>query len=218
MTLATISTVKCRARPSASASCLDCADWTRLLTFGTRACIAGSRKPPTLWTKSKNWRNHMILLRPDCLVFRTAVGENIPCSVQQVTVELLNGSGQVLEEEFIRNAAEAVLHYFKHDLGWTTVSVGEFTLALERALRGLGYDVQWVKPEEASPPVAEADLRQLACAAGKGFELFFFPRLRDELRLKLDQSPRTLRFQGLRGCVKQLMGAKRWSPRCQRLN
>ena len=160
----------------------------------------------------------MILLRPDCLVFRTAAGENIPCSVKQVTVELLNASDQVLEEEFIRNAAEAVLHYFKHDLGWTTVSVAEFTLALERALRRLGYDVKWMTPENSSIPVADTDLRQLACEVGKGFELFFFPRLRDELRLKLSQSPRMLRFQGLRGCVKQLIGAKRWSGRCQDLN
>jgi hypothetical protein len=160
----------------------------------------------------------MILLRPDCLVFRTAAGENIPCSVNEVTVELLNGSGQVLEEELIRNAAEAVLHYFKYDLGWTVVSVAEFTLALERALRGLGYDVKWITPESAAASVVETDLRRLACEAGKGFELFFFPRLRDELRLKLNQSPRTLRFQGLRACVKQLMGAKRWNGRCQHLN
>jgi hypothetical protein len=160
----------------------------------------------------------MILLRPDCLVFKTNNGENVPCSVKEVTVELLGGSGEVLDEEFIRNAAEAVLHYFKNDLGWTSVSVGEFTQALERVLRGLGCNVKWAAAEIAPAPVVESDLRHLACESGKGFELFFFPRLRDELRLKLDQSPRLLRFRGLRGCVKQLMGAKRWGHRCQDLN
>jgi hypothetical protein len=160
----------------------------------------------------------MILLRPDCLVFRTANGENIPCSVKQVTVELLNESGQVLDEEFIRNAAEAVLHYFKHDLGRSSVSVAEFTLALERALRSLGCDVKWISPHDDASPVIDTDLRRLASESGKGFELFFFPRLRDELRLKLEQSPQVVRFRGLRGCVKQLMGAKRWSFRCQDLN
>jgi len=160
----------------------------------------------------------MILLRPDCLVFKIAEGENIPCSVEHVTVELLNEAGQVLEEEFIRNAAEAVLHYFKHDLGWTSVSVAEFTQALERALRGLGCDIKWIKPPNDASQIIETDLRRLACESGQGFELCFFPRLRDELRLKLDLSPRVLRFRGLRGCVKQLMGAKRWSFRCQDLN
>jgi hypothetical protein len=31
-------------------------------------------------------------------------------------------------------------------------------------------------------------------------------------------TPEVLRFRGLRICVKQLIGAKRWSRRCQRLN
>ena len=159
----------------------------------------------------------MILLRPDCLVFKTVNEENIPCSVQQMTVELLSASGETLDDEFVRNAAEAVLHYFKHDLGWTSVSVGEFSQALERVLRGLGCEVKCANAKPGSA-VVESDLRHLACESGKGFELFFFPRLRDELRLKLDQSPRLLRFRGLRGCVKQLVGARRWGSRCQELN
>ena len=47
--------------------------------------------------------------------------------------------------------------------------------------------------------------------------LVFFPRLRAELQRHLEQSPRVLRFRGLRGCVKQLAGARRWSLRCQTL-
>src|SRR5437773_1161564 len=50
------------------------------------------------------------------------------------------------------------------------------------------------------------------------FELVFFPRLRDELRKSLQESPGVVRFQGLRSCVKQLVGAHRWSPRCQKLS
>ena len=37
----------------------------------------------------------MILLRPDCLVFRTVEGEDIPCSAHEVTVEVFdNGASQ----------------------------------------------------------------------------------------------------------------------------
>ena len=46
--------------------------------------------------------------------------------------------------------------------------------------------------------------------------LLFYPRLRDELRWLLRQSPRVLRFRGLRGCAKQLAGARRWSARCEK--
>ena len=57
----------------------------------------------------------------------------------------------------------------------------------------------------------------MARESGDSLELFFFPRLRDELRAQLRQSPRVLRFRGLRGCVKQLAGARRWSVRCEKL-
>ena len=159
----------------------------------------------------------MILLRPDCLVFKTNQGEQIPCSVEEVTVELLGDPGGALDKDLIKNAAEAVLHYFKTELGQTTVSVGEFSLALEQALRSLGLEAKATGAEAVAPRVIEADLRLLARESGRGFELLFFPRLRDELRLKLDESPQLLRFSGLRDCVKQLTGARRWSGRCQNL-
>ena len=64
---------------------------------------------------------------------------------------------------------------------------------------------------------AETDLGLMARESGGGCELFFFPRLRDELRTRLRQAPRVLHFRGLRGCVKQLTGARRWSVRCEKL-
>jgi len=168
----------------------------------------------------------MILLQPDCLVFRTADGENIPCSVQQVTVELIGDSAAQLDDEVIENVAQAVLHYFKSEMGKTLVSVGEFAQALERVLRGLGYTVRSADEtsEESEPsardevPVAVSDLCELATVSGKAFELGFFPMLRDELRRHLDQDPNVVRFHGLRPCVKQLMGARRWSLRCQEMS
>lgn len=166
----------------------------------------------------------MILLQPDCLVFRTSDGENIPCSAQQVVIELIGDSAAYLDEEVIHNAAQAVLHYFKSELGQTLVSVGEFAQALERVLRGFGFDVR--SPDQGKEPthekpdgqVASADLRHLALESGKAFELVFFPRLREELRSQLDRHPALVRLHGLRGCVKQLVGTRRWTSRCQHLN
>jgi hypothetical protein len=162
----------------------------------------------------------MILLRPDCLGFKTMTGEAIPCTAQQMTVELLGEAAHLVDEEVVKNAAEAVLHYFKSELGRTTVTTAEFSQALEHVLRGLGFDVQSqasVNPATAGR-VIDSDLRMLASESGKGFELIFFSKLRDELKLRLGESPHVLRFKGLRGCVKQLVGAKRWGLKCQRLN
>jgi hypothetical protein len=161
----------------------------------------------------------MILLRPDCLAFKTNDGEAIPCTAQQMTVELLGEAAHLVEEDIVKNAAEAVLHYFKTELGRTSVTTAEFSQALEQVLRGLGFEVHsQASVSGAGPRVVEYDLRHLAFQSGKGFELAFFSRLRDELRLKLGESPHVVHFRGLRGCVKQLMGKKRWGSECQRLN
>ena len=169
----------------------------------------------------------MILLRPDCLVFRTADGENVPCSAHEVTVELMGDSAEWLDAEMVEHAAGAVLHYFKSEKGQNTVSVAEFSEALERVLRGLGLDVKasdhsetpvTKSPPMPAPRVVEADLEKLTEGSSFGCELVFFPRLRDALRRELDGTPLLLRFRGLRGCVKQLAGAKRWGPQCQALN
>ncbi len=160
----------------------------------------------------------MIQLNPDYLIFKTSAGETIPCSAELVTIELMGDAISLVDPELIRNASAAVLYYFKMELGRNSVSVGEFSLALERVLRGFGLNIKSTAEEETQVRVAESDLHKLAEAADKGFELFFFPTLREEMRRKINESPHVVRFSGLRGCVKQLIGAQRWSHRCQNLN
>lgn len=160
----------------------------------------------------------MIQFHADALWFRTPEGEVVPYSAEAVALELSGDTGDLLDPEMVCHAAQAVLHYFKKDLGRSQVSVGEFAQALAGVLRGLGLTAE-KEPEVPAPErVAEADLRRLACEAGEAFELGFFSRLRTEFQQTLTHSPRMVRFRGLRGCVKQLTGARRWNPRCQRLN
>ena len=49
----------------------------------------------------------MIQLHTDCLVFETSDGESIPCSAQDVTVELLGDAALELEPHMVNEAAEA---------------------------------------------------------------------------------------------------------------
>jgi hypothetical protein len=158
----------------------------------------------------------MIQLKADCLMFKTETGDQIPCSAEWVTLELMGETALQVDPELIRNAAAAVLHYFKDELNRQFVTVAEFVMALDQALRGVGLTV--FADMEPKKRVAESDLRVLAADAGKGCELFFFPCLREEVKRKLEQSPEIVRFNGLRGCVKQLTGAQRWSGRCERLS
>jgi len=156
----------------------------------------------------------MIALHSNYLLFQLANGESLPCSAEMITVEIVGETGVPFDHDLLRHVVASVFHYFKCELERETVTAGEFSFALEKVLRHLGCTLPVGSPDTE---ISEADLGRLAGETGDHLELFFFPRLRDELRLRLRQSPRVLRFRGLRGCVKQLAGARRWSNRCEAL-
>lgn len=156
----------------------------------------------------------MIALSSNCLLFELSNGESVPCSAEMICVEIVGNPNSLIDPEMLRHATASVFHYFKNELERESVTVGEFAGALERVLRNFGLTLFAGKSE---PGILESDLSLLARESGVSLELFFFPRLRDELRFQLQQSPRLLRFRGLRGCVKRLTQARRWSARCEQL-
>jgi hypothetical protein len=161
----------------------------------------------------------MIALSSDCLLFQTPDGQSVPLSAEAICTELMGDAGSLFDSDFVRHAASAVLHYFKHDLRRETVSLHEFANALEQALRGLAS-----APSAGHAAVSKESPRQNMAAPTDlcglsletGCELLFFARLREELRRQLRHG-RMLRFRRLRASVRCLTGARRWSPRCQRL-
>ena len=157
----------------------------------------------------------MILLAPDCLLFQMPSGESVPFSAEMISVELSDGTGGWFEQDFIEHAAASVFHYFKNHLGRKTVSMAEFASAFESVLHGLGLQLDASRVTVRNAGQAAKDLRLLAQEAGAGCELLFFPRLRASVRDQAHRSPQLIRFYGLRGCVKRLLGAQRWSPRCE---
>jgi len=158
----------------------------------------------------------MISLASDYLLFQLASGESVPFSADMISVEVMGEATDVFEPEFVKHAAASVFHYFRHELGRETISVAEFAGALETVLRGLGCTIHSGEDVLPTGKTTDGDLRLLARESGEGCELVFFPRLRDALRTQLRHSPQLIRFRGLRGCVKHLAGARRWSPRCHR--
>ncbi len=159
----------------------------------------------------------MIALAADCLVFELPSGESIPYSADMVSLELAGDTIDLFEPEFVWHATKAAFHYFKHELGRQRVSLGEFAGAVDKLLRGFAVTARLPTQTDSGPRVLEYDLCRLAHESGQGCELVFFPRLRAELQRHLKQTPQVVRFRGLRGCVKQLTGARRWSMRCQTL-
>ena len=161
----------------------------------------------------------MIQLQSDYLVFKTSSGEAIPCSAEKVTLELIGDAASEIDPEIVQNASAAVLHYFKSELNRHSVSIKEFSCALARVLRDFGLDVK--APDEGADPaplIVETDLIPLVEKTGFCFELALFEELKGLIEDQLSRSPQLLRFKGLRACVKQLSGARRWNRRCQCLH
>ena len=158
----------------------------------------------------------MIALQSDHLLFQLTNGESVPCSAEMITIEIAGNAEGYLDPEMLRHAAASVFHYFKVELERESVTVGEFALALEKALHGLGMTL-YADHSVTDGDTRESNLDVIARENAENLELFFFPRLRDELRAHLRHSPRVLRFRGLRGCAKQLAGAQRWSARCEKM-
>ena len=117
---------------------------------------------------------------------------------------------------FCRTRGGLVFHYFKNDLGRKTVSIAEFATAFESVLNGLGLKLDSGRVAPARDDVATKDLQLLAFHAGDACELAFFPRLRTAVHAQFQITPpRALpRAAQLR---QSLLGAERWSPRCDRL-
>lgn len=161
----------------------------------------------------------MIQLAGDCLIFRTPSGEAVPHSVETIHVELSGENAALFDSEFIRQAAGAVLHYFRDELGRQSVTMAEFSMALENVLRGFKMATAVsAEATAAGPRVVQTNLLRLADESDCGGELLFFPRLREELRARLRETPQMLCFKDIHHCVKKLTGARRWSQRCQSLH
>jgi hypothetical protein len=158
----------------------------------------------------------MIALAADCILLRRANGEYEPMNSGTISIEVVTEGQSPFDEEFVKEASAAVLHYFKNEAGRESVTLGEFAEALEKVLKGFTPDHEFAA-NEFETRVVDADLQKLAASSGEAFELTFFPRLRDELRSRLQLSPTVLRFHGLRSCVLSLTGARRWTPRCRAL-
>ncbi len=160
----------------------------------------------------------MIQLNTDCMNFGGSDGEMIPCSAEKISIELLGSSMEHLDPEMVTNAALAVMHFFKHDQGRESVSMGEFSEALEKVLRSMGLDIKAAHAKPNDQVVGHADLLKVAVNAGSGFELAFFKSLQEELNEQLRENPKVVVCKGLRCSVKFLLGAKRWNMACQQLN
>ena len=167
----------------------------------------------------KTGGHQMIALQSDCLIFQLTNGESVPCSAEMISIEIVGNSDGLIDAEMLRHAAASVFHYFKCETRTRDRHRRRIRPcarksparsrpdALRRRTRHRAGGRTSRRPisaaSRANPPTTWNCFSSRACATN--------------LRTQLRQSPRVLRFRGLRGCVKQLAGARRWSARCEKM-
>src|SRR5262245_2464177 len=109
----------------------------------------------------------MIALKSDCLLFQLSNGESITFTTAMLSVELVGDASTLVDTDFVRNAANAVVHYFKHELQRRTVTISEFTAALGKVLKGFSPELnQGAASMLGIPTVIESDLELLLFEEG----------------------------------------------------
>src|SRR5690349_5597856 len=99
----------------------------------------------------------MITLAKDCLLFRLENGEQVPFSAEMISVEVTCDTSSWFDPDMACQAAKAVFHYFKSELGRQSVTAEEFAGAMEKVLKGF----QLGEPgKSANANVVESDLCQ----------------------------------------------------------
>ena len=117
----------------------------------------------------------MIALHSDCLLFQLTNGESVPCSADMITVEVVGEVRSLLDPEMLQHAAASVFHYFRVELERETVTVGEFSLALEKVLHHLGYTLHASVPAIQPGDISDTDLARLVTRNRRPPGAFFLP-------------------------------------------
>jgi hypothetical protein len=115
------------------------------------------------------------------------------------------------------HVAQSVTEHLRQQRECNVVPIDRLCQAVKTALEGIGYsDVALVF--EPSRPKVEISLIELAHeAAGSGYELAFFEKLRHLLHQLVCERSCDFELRGLNRCVKLLKSRKVWSRDCEAL-
>lgn len=117
---------------------------------------------------------------------------------------------------FTEEIARGMILYLKRRYPGTAIDISELFDKIDRTLRAVGFEHVAGHVEPSAPP-ANVSLNRLAQNAGDGYELVFFQLLREQLTSLQGRGANRLHCSELRDAVVSLCKAKRWSPKCERL-
>ena len=153
----------------------------------------------------------------DAAWFAPAEGQPVPFDSGRLEGSIRSAAARAGHYDWwlAESIAAAVHLYATENAPQRTVAAGEVTAIVEALLERLGHsDV--ARAYSGRLELADIWLDEVAARAAGGFELGFYRQLDHALTVAAEDQTRTVRVMGLRSCVMQLRGDRRWSAGSRR--
>lgn len=156
----------------------------------------------------------MIQLREDVAWVREADGRLTPFDVTRLAASIHGAvaTADPAEHLLSESVAAAIYRYIQDVCRERTIAASEITELVGAVLAMLGLD-EVARAYEQRGEWAEIQLDQLT--GPTDFELGFYRRLDTELSAVVTDDRERVMLRGLRACVMQLHGARRWGESCR---
>ena len=160
----------------------------------------------------------MIRMHTDILWVRADDGRLVPFDEHRLATSIQKAAESVGQSDWwLAESIAAAVHAFaiksRND---HTIPSKEVLEIVSTVLTTLGYD--WISEVYAGTTNRVAiHLNELAWRTSAGFELEFYQQLDHALGAASNGRLVAIRVDGLRACVMQLRGARRWTADCRRL-
>ncbi|MGD0059764.1 MAG: ATP cone domain-containing protein [Verrucomicrobiia bacterium] len=160
----------------------------------------------------------MIQLHTDVLWVRAEDGRLAPFDEQRLALSIQKVAENVGHSDWwLAESIAAAVHAFAvKSRSERVIPSKEIADIVATVLATLGYD--WISEAYAGDANRVAiHLNELAWRTNAGFELEFFQQLDHALSAAANRRLVAMRIDGLRACVMQLRGTRRWTAGCRRL-
>ena len=160
----------------------------------------------------------MIQLREHILWVRTGDGRLTPFDERRLAMSIQQAAEHVGQRDWwLAESVAAAVHAFgMKSRGEPVIASKEISEIVTAVLATLGYE--WISEAYGGGANRAAiHLNELAWRTDGGLELEFFRQLDRALGAATNRQLVSMRIDGLRACVMQLRGARRWTADCRRL-
>lgn len=125
-------------------------------------------------------------------------------------------NGTDVPEWIVSDISRGVENFLANHYKGTYIDSEDLFTRIAKTLSSMGLAHIAARIDRTPPPV-RISMSELARRAGSGYELLFFQLLSDSIHSAVASGPQRVELHGMKSGIRRLMGARRWSERCELL-